>query len=48
MPPINETHRQEIIEIAERCGLSNVRVFVSMPPKAATWICSSPQSRKQP
>ena len=36
MHPIIETHRQEIIEIAERRGFSNVRVFGSMARGDAT------------
>ena len=36
MHPSSEAHRQEIIEIAERRGLSNVRVFGSMARGDAT------------
>ena len=36
MHPLIEAHRQEIIEIAERRGFSNVRVFGSMARGEAT------------
>ena len=36
MHPLIEAHRQEIIEIAERRGFSNVRVFGSMARGDAT------------